>query len=69
MAVTAMARRALRKAGQADLPAPMAAAVSTVAAGATPTKAEFDNLRADVVAVRAYAAGTVTALTSAGIGY
>lgn len=39
-----------------------AAIASVVAAGATPTKAEFDALRADVVALRGTVASLVTAL-------
>lgn len=39
------------------------ALTSTVAAGATPTKAEFDALRADVVALRTALTGPGRALT------
>jgi hypothetical protein len=38
------------------------ALTSTVAAGTTPTKAEFDALRADVVALRTSVADLITAL-------
>lgn len=49
-------RARLREAGQADA----ITITSVVAAGATPTKAEYDALRADVLALRA-------ALVNAGI--
>lgn len=49
-------RARLREAGQADA----ITVTSVVAAGATPTKAEFDALRVDVLALR-------TALVNAGI--
>lgn len=49
-------RARLREAGQADA----VTITSVVAAGATPTKAEYDALRADVLAIR-------TSLINAGI--
>lgn len=49
-------RGRLREAGQANA----VTITSVVAAGATPTKAEYDALRADVLAIR-------TALRDAGI--
>jgi hypothetical protein len=45
---TALSSEANQAAAQADV----AAVTSTVAAGATPTKAEFDALRADALATR-----------------
>lgn len=47
------------------VPAP-AALTSTVAVGATPTKAEFDALRADVVSLRGTVAALLTALSGTG---
>jgi polyhydroxyalkanoate synthesis regulator phasin len=43
------------------------ALTSTVAAGTTPTKAEFDALRADVDALRTAVADLITALRGANI--
>lgn len=44
-----------------------AAITSVVAAGATPTKAEYDALQADVVALRATVAALITALRDTNI--
>jgi hypothetical protein len=43
------------------------AITSTVAAGANPTKAEFDALRADVIALRTNVADMITALRNSNI--
>lgn len=56
-----------RNARQADTVANPAAITSVVAAGATPTKAEYDALRADVVALRGTLDTLVTNLKSAGL--
>jgi hypothetical protein len=56
MAASLASRRAARAAGQAA----SSSFTSVVAAGANPTKAEYDALRADVAALR-------TALKNAGL--
>lgn len=48
--------------GRGGAVADPSAIASVVAAGATPTKAEYDALRADVVALRATVASLVSAL-------
>jgi hypothetical protein len=50
------------EAGRGGIVANPPVLTSTVAAGATPTKAEFDALRADVVALRTNVADLITAL-------
>lgn len=56
-----------RNARQADTVAAPAAIASVVAAGATPTKAEYDALRTDVVNLRGTVATLLTKLKEAGL--
>lgn len=56
---------AMREGIQAATVAALGAATSTVAAGATPTKAEFDALRVDVLANRTKINDILTALKTA----
>lgn len=51
---------------QAAFQAQVAAITSVVAAGANPTKAEYDALRADVIAIRTTLNGLLTKLQVAG---
>lgn len=56
--------------GSATLPAAVAdvaALTSTVAAGANPTKAEFDALRVDVAAIRTTTNALLASLRAAGL--
>jgi hypothetical protein len=54
-------------AAQAEAQTDAAAATSTVAAGATPTKAEFDALRTDYLALRTVVNSLLAKLRTAGI--
>lgn len=60
----------VRKARHAKVAAAVAApaaVTSVVAAGATPTKAEYDALRTDLVNTRAQLAALLTSLKTAGV--
>jgi hypothetical protein len=66
MAYLVPAKGRARESGQSVTVAAPAALTSVVAAGATPTKAEYDALRADVTALRTTVAALLTALKNGG---
>lgn len=67
MAKIHAAKGALRSASQSVTVAAPAALTGAAAAGANPTKAEYDKTVADVVALRSTVAALLTALKNAGI--
>lgn len=67
MAFLDPAGAAARAAKQGATIADAGAATSVVAAGATPTKAEYDALRVDVLALRTKVNGLLAVLRTAGL--
>jgi hypothetical protein len=67
MAYLNPAAGAAREGKQAAAVADATAATSVVAAGANPTKAEYDALRADYLALRTKVNGLLAALRTAGL--
>ncbi len=66
MAYNTPAAGAVRKARQTAAVADAGAATSVVAAGANPTKAEYDALRADYLALRTKVNALLAAMRTAG---
>lgn len=65
--VATAGQKAMRRAVQVAARTDAAAATSTVAAGATPTKAEFDALRADYLALRTVVNDLLAKMRTAGV--